>query len=263
LPTPTSVDFFNAFSNFSFGFQTDGINTILLSCWPLIVLIGFFAIRKNQRFSPEISYLICAAIVPVVLAFGLSFVVKPFFISRYMISVIAPLTIVLVWFISHYNRRFALAAASLIILIISATSFQQLRSADTPVKEDYRGVAQYIAQNANPQDVVILTAPFTVFPFEYYYEGDAKLNTLPIWQRSKAGAIPAFNKDKLEDEVTQLNSGHKDVYLLLSQDQGYEDEIRDYYEGRFEQKYEKTYSRGLELRVYKVGYNDVPALENL
>lgn len=263
LPTPSSVDFFNAFSNFSFGFQTDAINTILLSCWPLIVLIGFFAIRKNQRFSPGISYLMCAAILPVVIAFGLSFIVEPFFISRYMISVIPPLTIVLVWFISQYNRRYAVAAGGVILLIVSMATFEQLRSAATPVKEDYKSAAQHIEQEAKPQDLVVLSAPFTVFPFEYYYEGDAKINTLPIWQRDKAGAIPAFDNRKLPADVARLNSGHQYIYLLLSQDQGYEENIRDYYEQRFERKYVKHYSPDVELRVYRVGYNQVPALGEL
>lgn len=263
LPVPSSVDFFNAFSQFSFGFQSQQINTILLSCWPLLTLFGFFAIRKNQRFNNGVTYLVSAAFIPVILAFVLSFVVKPFFLSRYMISVVAPLTIVMIWFISHYQRKFSLLAAGVLTLSLLLASYQQIRSYATPVKENYAGAAEFIESNAKPQDIVVLSAPFTVYPFEYYYQGHAKLTTLPHWERRATGAIPPFEKDKLPAQTAVLHSGHRYVYLLLSQDQGYEKDIRDYYEKNFQRKDKKSYSPGLTLYVYQVGYTTVTPISEL
>ncbi|MDE2041267.1 MAG: glycosyltransferase family 39 protein, partial [Patescibacteria group bacterium] len=43
LAKPTTIDLFNTFSQFMFGFQSDHINTILISLWPLLVLLIFLS----------------------------------------------------------------------------------------------------------------------------------------------------------------------------------------------------------------------------
>lgn len=260
LNNPSTVDFFNAFSQFLFGFQDNYINTILVSCWPLVILIAFFAIQRGQRLSPELSYLATAAFVPVLLAYGLSFVVSPFFLSRYMISCVAPLIILVVWFISHYGRRLSMMASIILVVSLVLTSIQQDSSAATPVKENYQQVAQTISREVKPQDVIVMSAPFTVYPFEYYYNGVAQIQTLPIWNRQATGAIPAFNEKTLATQVAQLNQNHHYVYLILSQNQGYENTIKQYYLHHFKQISHHTYSPDLTLYVFQVGYNTVPAL---
>lgn len=260
LSNPSSVDFFNAFSQFAFGFQDDYVNTILLSCWPLVVLFGFFAVRKNLRFPPAIIYILMAGVAPVLLAYVISITITPFFLSRYMVSVVAPLTILVVWFISQYPRKFGIAAISVLSIATILSSFQQYISAHTPVKEDYQQVAALTSQQASAQDLVVLSAPFTIYPFSYYYSGQAQIETLPRWDRVEAGAIPTFSASKLPNEVNQLTENHRNIYLVLSQDQGYEDDIAKYFRERFQQLEKREFSPGLTLYVYKVGYNKVPAL---
>lgn len=260
LVTPSSVDFFNAFSQFAFGFQTNAVNTILVSCWPLLILIGFFAIRRSQRIPIEIQYIAAAALVPVIAAFIVSLTITPFFVSRYMVSVIAPLTILMVWFISHYPRKLAIAAGGLIVVAMAIGFCFQVTDPATPVKENYKQAAQIISREASPQDIVVLSAPFTVYPFQYYYEGEAQISTLPVWDRSVTGPVPAFDAKKLPDQVAQLNRNHRYVYLLLSQDQGYEKQIQGYYEERFERIDHQNLSDGMNLYIYKVGYKEVPSL---
>ncbi len=263
LTRPSTVDFFNAFSQFSFGFQDNYLNTILVSGWPLLVLVAFFAIKRGQRLTLEVSYIITAGFVPVIVAYALSFVVNPFFLSRYMISCVGPLVILIVWLISHYGRKLSAAASGLIIVTLILTSLQQVISTATPVKEDYQAVAATIAQNAQPQDIIIISAPFTIYPFEYYYTGDTRIDTLPIWNRQAAGAIPAFSNATLPSQVKQINTNHRYAYLILSQDQGYENVIKQYYLHHFKEIARKTYSRDLSLYVFQVGYNTVPSLDSV
>lgn len=260
LTRPSTVDFFNVFSQFLFGFQDNHVNTILVSCWPLLVLVAFFAIRRGQHLTPAISYIATAAFVPVILAFVLSFVVNPFFLSRYMISCVAPMIILTVWLISFYGRRLSIVASAVIVAVVIASSLQQQMSAATPVKEDYQTVANDIMRKANPQDAVVISAPFTIYPFEYYYHGSAQITTLPIWDRRATGAIPSFNKATLPAQVNQINKNHRNVYVLLSQNQGYQETIRQYYLHHFKQVSHTTYSPGLNLYVFQVGYNTVPSL---
>ena len=73
----------------------------------------------------------------------------------------------------------------------------QATNPDTPVTEDYRTAAQLVEEGARPQDVVVLSSPFTVYPFEYYYDGAARLTTLPVWDRQ--GPAPAYDPARLPE----------------------------------------------------------------
>jgi mannosyltransferase len=260
LVRPSSVDFFNVYSQFLFGFQDTHINTILVSLWPLIMLVAFFTVRHEQKASPLIGFIATMAFAPVVLAFLLSYVVSPFFLSRYLISSVAPLFILIVWLISYYGKRAAIVAAVGLLVILAPTSYQQAYSIDTPVLENYQPAADYINAHIHPQDTVILSTPFTVYPFEYYYHASAQINTLPIWDRQSFGAIPAFNAKTLPQQVNQLNVGHQYIYLLLSYNQGYEPTIKQYYLHHFQQVGTEHFSPDLNLYIFKVGYNNVPPL---
>jgi mannosyltransferase len=140
------------------------------------------------------------------------------------------------------------------------TSIQQDKSPYTPVKEDYKDVAQTIQKEAGPQDIVVLSAPFTIYPFEYYYTGNAQIDTIPIWDRGTPGAIPAFSKKTLPTQAKQIAAYHHYLYLVLSQNQGYENTVKQYFLGHYSKISEHTYSPDLTLYVFKVGYFQVPAL---
>jgi mannosyltransferase len=263
LARPTTVDFFNVYSQFLFGFQDNHVNTVLVSCWPVLMLLGFLAVRREQKTTPEISFIATMAFVPVLMAFLLSFVVTPFFLSRYLIASVAPLIIFLVWLISYYGKRLSLIVCSLLVAILVATSLQQAYSSATPVKEDYAGAVGYINMHATAQDAVIISTPFTIYPVEYYYKAPAAITTLPIWSREGSDGIPAFNAKTLPSQADSINVNHHDVYLLLSYNQGYESKIKAYYQDHFKQLYVHTYSPDLTLYEFQVGYETVPSLDTL
>ena len=259
LPEPTTVDFFNAYSQFIFGFQSSFINTILLSAWPIVMLIALLGVRKSRGVPIGIRYMLTMATLPILLAFVISLVITPFFLSRYMVATVAPLIIVFTWLFSQYSRRMVPGLVAVLFVVTFLSSFQQAASSKNPVKEDYRSVAQYVNRVAQPQDLVVLSAPFTVYPFEYYYEGQAQIQTLPFWDQG-VGKIPGFDAKKLPAEVAAQNKNHRYIYLVLSQDQGYEKTIRQYYLTHFKQIKRQTYSPDLTLYVYQVGYYKVPTL---
>lgn len=263
LSAPSSVDLFNAFSQFSFGFQTDAANTILVSSWPLLVAVALLAVKRGQRVTLPVGYMLAAALVPVMLAFALSFLVAPFFVSRYMVSCVAPLVIVGVWFISNYGRYLSKAVTALLIVVISLASLQQYASSATPVKEEYRAAAELISRNARSQDVVVLSAPFTIYPFDYYYDGPARISTLPIWNRSMPGPVPAFDPAKLPAEASQIKKNHQYVYLLLSYDQGYQEQVFQYFERTSPRVKSVKFSDDVSLYVYQVGYYTVPPINQI
>jgi len=254
LPSPSSVDYSNVYSQFLFGFQSEGINTTLVSTWPLLVLAALAGVRVGGKVDRTTVYMLVAAFVPVLLAFAISHVVSPFFLSRYMIPALPALLIVVVRFISGLSRPIARTLAVGLLAVTVVGTVVQATSPATPVQEDYRAAAS-LAEQATVSDVVVISSAFTVYPFEYYYDGDARVTTLPVWNRQEAQ--PGFDADQLPADVESIVAGHQYVYLLLSYDQGYEETIYQYFARNYEQTAEYSPSDGLRLLVYRVGYSEV------
>jgi mannosyltransferase len=255
LVRPTTIDFFNTFSQFIFGFQPNSINSIIVSFWPLVILLAFLAIGKNKRFPKEIQFMGLAVLVPIVGAYALSYLVTPIFVSRYLIIGLPALYIFLAWLITSYAKKVGLVITAIMVVAVGLTSIHQNASASTPVKENYQPVAAEISAKVTSSDAVVLSTPFTEYPFDYYYSGTAQVTTLPNWVK---GPMPAFDPAKLPEQVNTLAASHEYVYLVLSYDQGYEKTIHSYFENHYQLVSTKTYSNDLTLYVYHLGYRTVP-----
>lgn len=255
LGEPTSIDLFNTYSQFIFGFQVDSLNTIIVSLWPIIVLLAFFGLQRNKKITKETIFFVLAATIPVIAAFAISITVRPFYQSRYLIVSLPALLIFISWFVSIYPR---MVATLLRIAIVALTIFLfaiQVTSPDTPVKENYKGAVGYLNKNATARDVIIVSAPFTIYPTEYYYQGSAKVTTQPIWNRFEQGSVPGFDAKRLPDEVKQNTDAYQTAWLMLSFDQGYNDKIKQYYDTHFERTSQKEFSKDLWIYSYKVRYD--------
>lgn len=254
LPVPTSVNLFNAFSQFFFGFQDDHLNTFLLSLWPVTLILGFLALRKTRRVAPETEYLALTVVAAVAIAFVVSFTV-PVFASRYLIFTVPSLYLLLASLFSLYPRRAATVARTAVATLMAVMLAVEIINPATPVKENYREAAEYLTTHASAQDVVVLSAPFTIYPVEYYYRGPAPIETLPRWDRYAYGPIPAFNGEALPQDAAELAEHHQHLWLLLSYDQGYQDTVREYFDTHYERVLARTFSPELELYVYKLRYD--------
>ena len=260
LPVPSSVDYSNVYAQFFFGYQSDEANRLVSSTWPLLVLAALASVRVGLKLHRTTAYLLTAAFVPVLMAFVASHLTQPFFLSRYMIAALPALLLVVVRYLSTLSRPVGRTLAVVLLAVTVGGTVVQAVDADTPTDEDYRSAVRAVEDGAKPQDLVVLSSPFTVYPFEYYYDGAARVTTLPVWDRQ--GPIPEFDPAELPEDVETFVEGHQYVYLLLSYDQGYEEEIFQYFEGNFERTASSTPSPGLRLLVYRVGYSEaLPAGE--
>jgi hypothetical protein len=255
LAAPSSVDYSNVYSQFAFGFQSDAINTAVVQAWPLLVLAALAGVRIGSKPGRAMAYMIVAAFVPVLLAFVVSHLVTPFFLSRYMIPALPALLIVVVRFLSNLTRPVARTLAVALLALTVTGTIVQAASPETPVQEDYRAAAR-LADAASPSDVVVLSSPITIYPFEYYYDGPARVTTLPGWDRQSSAPVPTLDPAQLPQEVESLAKGHQYIYLLLSYDQGYEDAVYQYFSRNFQQTAAHALSPGMRLLVYRVGYSD-------
>ncbi len=256
LTRPTTINLFNTFSQFLFGFQDDHINTLIVSLWPVAVLFAFFILSNDRRLAPPTAYFFLTATLPVVLLFFVSIAVKPIYLTRYLILTVPSLYLFLSWAFSTCAPSLARALRIFLIIGLALTFVRQTVSADTPVKESYRQASEYLNARAQPQDIVVVSAPFTIYPVEYYYTGSAAMTTLPIWDRDKPGAIPDFSEERLPGEVADISNNHDRVWLLLSYDQGYERAIKLYFDTHFERLEDHTLSPGMTLAAYQLRYGD-------
>ncbi len=255
IPLPASIDVFNAFSQFIFGFQNDYMNTLIVALWPLTMLLIFLALRANRI--PERSvYFFLQAVIPLALAFFLSIVITPVFLSRYLIMSVPALYLFLGWLLSLYPKFLARVVGTFFVVGMSLGVVTQAMSVETPAKEEYQKMSDYVMVREVPSDAIFISAPFTIYPFEYYYHGVNNPVTIPDWDQFANGAIPAFTADTLKS-IPSLIGSHARVWLLLSYDQGYEGKIKNYFDTHYALLDTQQFSNGLAFYLYRVRY-DVP-----
>ena len=255
LATPSSVNLFSAFSQFMFGFQNDNVNTFFLSLWPISVLFAFFILGRNQRMLPETEYFVTTILVSFAIAFFGSFIVAPIFVSRYLIFTVPSLYLLLASLLENFEPRVARLARYSFAAVMLVMLWVEIASPTTPTKENYALAAAYLNTHTTPQDVILLSAPFTVYPVQYYYRGASPIATLPNWNQYVYGPIPAFSESALGAQVASSTQNSQNVYLLLSYDQGYESKIKNYFDTHYQQLYTQNFSKDLNLYVYKLRYD--------
>ena len=252
---PSAVNLFSAFSEFLFGFQSTALNTIFLSSWPIAVILALVALGRRQRFSPQTEYFGLTVLVSFSVAFVVSYLIAPVFLSRYLAFTLPSFYLLVISLFSMYARRFRVAAQwSLAALMLLALSIQ-IANPDAPIKERYADAVTYLSNNATAQDIILVSAPFTIYPVQYYYRGAAPLSTLPFWNQYEFGPIPPFNAEELPAQVKNATRNYQNVYLLLSYDQGYEESVQNYFDSHYQRIGEKNFSEGLNAYVYRLRYN--------
>jgi mannosyltransferase len=255
LTAPSSGDVFNTYAQFLFGFQVDALNTIIVSLWPVVVLLAFFALQKNHKITQQAVFFALAAVVPVIAAFIISVTIRPFYLSRYLIVSLPPLVILLAWIFSTYPARVRKVLQTILVTLTLGLLAIQVLNPQTPVKEDYSEAVGYINEQVTAQDVVIVAAPFTIYPTEYYYKGAAKLTTQPIWDRFQGGGTPGYDASTVKQQTDEIVLPYQYAYLMLSYDQGYNEKLKDYYDSRFTRVTTKDFSDGLTVYKYKIRYD--------
>lgn len=253
IPPPTSFNVIQTYVNFIFGFQTQGIQSILVSLWPIAIMSLFFVFTKRKKVTTTgMTYLVLASFIPIVLVYFVSFF-QPIFLSRYLIVVTPTLFFLFAWLLLQHSRKVSnLLIASVLLFMLGLMIFQTT-SAATPVRENYEGVSAYLEEEATPHDIILISAPFTLYPIEYTYQGTTRLSTIPEWDRYEYGPIPTFSLEELDNRIQSYKDRYDRVFVVLSYDQGYENEIRTYFDG-YERLDRQTFSSGLEILVYKLRY---------
>lgn len=255
LARPSSVDLSNIFSNFFIGFQGDLVNTIYLSLWPVLILVGFTFLARRKWAGPETAYFAIASFLPIGLAFLVSITVRPIFLSRYLLVCLPTLYLIVVHFLLSYRRTVSNALVVGVTAIMTVMLFVQAVNPESPVKENYRAAAEYLEANAKAQDLVIVSAPFITYPIEYYYDGPARIATFPRWERYTDVVMPPpYSEELLVEATRDWSEVYRNAYFLFGYDQGYEEDVRIYMDTHYQRIETREFSPGLNLHVYRLRY---------
>jgi mannosyltransferase len=256
IQTPTTFNIFQIFVQFLFGFQTSAVQGALISLWPLIILMIFIVFTQRKQLSiSNIEYFIMITFLPILIIFAVSFI-RPIFLARYLIFVTPTLFILLSAVFLSYSKRMMYVGVLAFCTITFFLLLNQNVSAQTPVKENYRGASEYLNEFAKPQDIIAVSSPFTIYPIEYYYTGDANISTIPQWNRFAHGPIPPFSEQKFVTQITDDKKLYRYMYLVLSYNQGYEPKIISYMDKHYQLKTVRNFSEGLQIRVYQLRYDN-------
>lgn len=254
IPPPTSYNIFQVFVNFLFGFQGGGLQPILIALWPLVIIVLFFIFTQKRRTKIfNIEYFILASFLPIALVFLGSYI-RPIFLSRYLILTTPTLFFIISWLLINNSRKISFFLISAVITVMMGLLVYQNISAQTPVKEDYRGVTAYLEKQTKSNDIIAVTAPFTIYPIEYSYQGSSRIDTIPLWNRYQQGSIPQFNSTNLARQIKQYQTQYNRIFIVLSYDQGYQASIIKYMDSNYKRNSLKRFSQELEVREYQLRY---------
>lgn len=254
ITPPTSYNIVQTLVNFTTGFQPQTIQSLMISMWPLTTVVLFFVFTHKKRGSSKnLDYFFLISFLPIVVVFLISFI-KPIFLSRYLILVTPTLFFIIAWIILNNSKKVSYVLAVMVSVVLIGLSVFQSLSNQIPIKENYRGITEYLNNYLTNDDVVAISSPFTIYPVEYQYQGRARLDTIPQWNRYTEGAIPNFNLDNLEKQVEEYKNSYNRLCLVLSYDQGYENEIVNYLDTHYALMGTGKFSEDIELRIYKLRY---------
>lgn len=256
LEPPTSINLFNTFSQFVFGFQTDHVNTAFLSLWPLTVLLGFLALRKGRDISPLVIYAMLLFLVPNLAAFLVSVAFKPVYVTRYLIFTLPAMYLLLGWLFYRYQPFLSKILRYGLVVVMGVTLIVEAVSASTPVKENYREVTEFLETHAQSSDVIVVSAPFTIYPLLYYYRGPLVIETFPRWNPYLSSPIPAYSEEQIARDIEIIRQNRSNMWVLLSYDQGYEEDLRIYLDSHLERTFMQQFAPGMTLYRYKLRYDE-------
>jgi 4-amino-4-deoxy-L-arabinose transferase-like glycosyltransferase len=207
LYTPLSI-----LIGFLFGYLTTPLTSQLLAAWPLLVMtalgLSIFAGATPRRGS--LVWLLF--LTPVVLAFVVSFAVRPFIAERYLIVCTPPLYIMLAVVFARLRGRlprFAIATLSVVTLLF-ALNIQETNAAN-PNLEDYRSVVSYLNTHVRPGDAVALDSFFNQDAYSYY--SHINLPTYPLPPVTATRGAPMTPRE-LGAYLGGIESGYKRLWVV-------------------------------------------------
>lgn len=136
---PSATNTFIIFFRYLFGFQSVVVTTLVISLWPLLVILSLLAVQKYSRPSEGVKYLFVSAVFPVLILFMISWVWKPLFFSDYLIIGLPAFLVFIAWYLTSYSQRFLTLTRYSLIMFMVIMLIVEINNYGLALREDYLG----------------------------------------------------------------------------------------------------------------------------
>jgi mannosyltransferase len=177
--------------------------------------------RGPRRWS--VLFLVAWFALPVLGSFLFSIVVRPVFVTRFLIVAVPPLALLAAAGIASLRPVALRTAALLLLLALAGRALHWWYGGRYP-KEDWRAAAHDVMARTRPGDAVVFWRPMMRIPFEYYAQGrresarwpEPLFPSDPWGARGPEGSRPS--KD-LDDWLARHPVRHPRVWVVLSHEE--------------------------------------------
>lgn len=136
---------------------------------------GLVYAARHYRAEPDLWYWFWLVVGTLALAFTVSLLVRPLYVDRYFVVILPALIVLMLrgwrWLAGPRRPYLAAAAVVLVCLTGAAITLDALRAGDH-YKEDWRGVAEYVAADFQPGDGVLTSNPIELIAFKRCFDRD-------------------------------------------------------------------------------------------
>lgn len=180
-----------------------GISRTLTHPWPLwlpaVLLAGLGALALWRRSRAAALLLLGYLLIPLGLVVALSLINPLYNGARHLLIGLPPFVLLLAIGVGQWPARNASPAGralsrlipGALALAVVAIQASQLRAQfydPAFVRDDVRGAADYLAQVAAVDDLIIVHDTLIRFTFDYYYDGAAPVQSIPLYGEQDVAA---------------------------------------------------------------------------
>ncbi len=243
------------------GYHSTDFYKASIALWPLVILFFFVYIKAFRKVNKDSMLLLIAIILPIAGTFIVSQISVTIFLTRYLlfVSIFLYMVISRSIFSAKYVPYRLVGTVGFLILLLFMTYTQFSDPLNISV-EDYKDSVAYVEQYATPHSLIIVSAPFTIYPFEYYYSGNAPYVTLPLWDR-KHPINFAPTPGQMAALVSSSEKTYSKIFLIESYDQGHNNETVSWFNNKFKIIRQENFGYNVSVHEYQISY-DTHALAN-
>ncbi len=201
------------FRMLSFGFRTpDLIETGVVV---FVLLAGSVLYRTEHGLTPNLLagrpqlalwvYFLTPVIVVYFISLGM-----PIFADRYLIAIAVPFYLLLACGVEVLRQRSYIVWGLCLMALLWINGQGLWMQSQTTLKADFRSAAAYFAEQASPQELVIVQMPYVHRNFEYYYRQ-------PYRRADGLYTNGGMTEAQAAGQMAGLTAGQQTVWLLKSE----------------------------------------------
>ena len=227
---PTPFDLMDTAVTFSYGTTLGDARIqrwIGMLAFLVVIVAGVFAGRSRRKGSREILFLDLSVwfcvfwlLLPLASIYVLSQPLLPgnrnMYVLRYFLPFLAPYLMLAARGIAHLPGT--VPRVSLIVILFLVTGPALYRTYSEQQKEDWRGVATYVAEKFEAGDLILLMDEDIRVPFDHYWPAES--GATDMTERDAAEIWPVWRGvtkiETLEGLAKEATRAHSRIWLVLS-----------------------------------------------